>query len=295
MKHFANFYINLQEHAENSLRGLVDKYPNSEVGYASTNYLDALNNLRFKNAINLPNGEAISAELPLNKVNYGIKGYPFNLEGLKNLQMAHTHPKVLSANAAGVIGKDLDISNIPKYPSFGDLLTHKTIKESYEQFSNKGTVNPSLVFTEEYGEPVTYKYDSGLNQKNPYAKLNSFQDAVRLRLIEQDLYTKDSAGNSRFVKDISQPFLKRAALEEDISNSNDFFHQPFLKVERQAAHPIPVKLPDVGKSRLGETVATANAVGLAHGSYNLKKAYDERKKQKQQLKPDDVQLTNKYQ
>ena len=87
-------------------------------------------------------------------------------------------------------------------------------------------------------------------------------------------------------------FFRRAALQESISNSKDnIFHKPWLSVERQG-EPIPKNNINISPSRLGETVATANAVGLAHGGYTLKKAYDERRKQRQ---ADDVQLTNKYQ
>lgn len=47
------------------------------------------------------------------------------------------------------------------------------------------------------------------------------------------------------------------------------------------------------KDNAGQVVAGANAVGLVHGGYTLKKAYEERKRQKQA--DDDVQLNNKYQ
>jgi len=310
MRHFVNFgiswddylenltgksvdeYPNLKDHAENSLRGLVSKYPNSEVGYTSANYINTLGNRTFKDAINLPSKEAISTSIPLDRIVPWVKGYPNNLGGLENLQMAHTHPTILSAKAAGVSGKDVDVSNIPRYPSFQDLISDKSIRQNYESLSKKGVVNPSLVITREYDEPVTYKYKFGLPQKNFYSTLNAAMDGGRLAALDSELYKVEPEGKYKFVDDLSKPFLRRAALEEQMGRDDGFFHGRSLEIERQAAHPIPSALPNVGKSRLGETVATANAVGLAHGGYRLKKAYDERRRQKQ---ADDVQLTNKYQ
>lgn len=291
MRHFANFYINLQEHAENALRGLVDKYPNSEIGYGSTDFLDNNNKYNFVSRLKLPTKEAISTNIPYDKLGFeNIRGYPYNLDGLKHLQGAHTHPMIISAKAAGAIGADADISNVPKYPSLQDFNSDARIRQQLPAPTN--SINPSLVVTKEYGQPVTYKYSAGNLKQNMYSKLNSMQDSIRLGLIDDELYTEpDENGNRSLVKDISKPFLKRAALEEQMSNSNDFFHQPYINVERQAANPIPVPLPHVYKSRLGETVATAQVAGLTYRGYTLKKNYDERKKQQQ---ADDVQLTNKY-
>ena len=292
MRHFANFYLNLQAHAENALQGLVDKYPNSEVGYGATDFLDNYGRHNFVEHTNLPSREAVSTTIPYDKLDLqNIKGFPYKWDGLKHLQGAHTHPMVLSAKAAGAIGEDADISNVPKYPSLQDFTTDATNRQRIP--APNGSINPSLVITKEYGEPVTYKYTAGANRQNFYSRLNSIQDSIRLGLLDSELYDKpDENGNRAFVKDISKPFLRRAALEEQMSNSKGFFHEPYINVERQAANPIPVQLPSMGTSRLGETVAAANAIGLAHGGYTLKKAYDERRKQRQ---ADDVQLTNKYQ
>ena len=306
MRHFANFYSSvdyfenylkdnaglqdfvpedLYSQAKSKIQGFVDKYPNSEVGYASTRYNNGLKDRFFEKYLE-PKGGAISTKIPIDDIGS-------ILDQTKNqvYQIAHTHPTILSAKAAGAVGKDLDISNLPKYPSLGDLKTQQYLHRVYG--NNGAKVLPSLIATKEYGKPVDYKYDTINNQNgNIYSNINEFVDRFRMAKQDQELYDYSDPKNLRLNPD-STSFLRRAALQETINKQspNDFFNKRWLSVERNG-EPIPEELPNVGRSYAGQVVAGANAVGLAHGGYTLKKAYDERKRQKQ---ADDVQLTNKYQ
>jgi hypothetical protein len=308
MKHFANFYSthteqyleylkdraglqdftpeDLYSQAKSKIQGFVNKYPASEVGYASTKYGGSLGNRFFEKALE-PKGDAISTPIPIDKI-----GERFSFEPKENqvYQLGHTHPTILSAKAAGANGSDWDISNMPKYPSLGDLTTQDQVKNIYGV--NGAKILPSLISTKEYGEPVDYKYDTIRGEGNIYSRINQFFDAARLAKQDQEIYDYTDPNNVT-INPKSDSFLRRAALEEEISNENpnDFFNKPWMSVQRNGS-PIPDKLPNVGRSYAGQIVAGANTVGLVHGGYTLKKAYDERRRQKQ---ADDVQLTNKYQ
>jgi hypothetical protein len=278
MRHFANFYVDyLQNHAEETLRGLLEKHPNSESGYASAILKNAYKPDYFKHAID--EGNSLGTNTPIDKVLKDVK----DIGSLASrVQVAHTHPD-------SVMGADL--RNYPKFPSLQDYKAHGEDKATYGQ-----ALNPSLVFDNEFGKPTTYKYDYTPNKwSNPYSKLNEISDKYRMTNQDKEFlnYKKEENG-SWSLESNKKPdfFFRRAALQESISNSKDnIFHKPWLSVERQG-EPIPKNNINISPSRLGETVATANAVGLAHGGYTLKKAYDERRKQRQ---ADDVQLTNKYQ
>lgn len=294
MRHFANFYVDLQQHAEDTLRGLVEKHPTGESGYISGLLRDSNGKQYFKYLLEESQDNNLTSSPDIREIL--LKDLPKN-STVEKFQIAHTHPSIINPRSLGLQGKGLNISKYPNYPSLQDYKAQENIREDFD-LGDK--LSPSLVLSNENNYPTRYIYDTK-KITNPYSKLNKLYDEYRFKKQDEEITGRneyEEVGNGiRYYHtyELTQNpefLLKRAALQEKISNSKDnFFHQPWLSVKRYGA-PLEKDLPDIQESRLGETVAAANAVGLAHGGYTLKKAYDERKRQKQ---ADDVQLTNKYQ